>query len=143
LVKGFKQGLARYDRTLQPEFIYAAEHLGEKSGYQVAEEMLKGGNPLPRALFVVDDILAYGVIKGFTDAGRRVPQDVAIIGFGDIDSHGTFLTDLTTVRQPARQKGYQAAELLHTLIEHPDERKKPHAIILEPTLTIRRSCGCN
>ena len=53
-----------------------------------------------------------------------MPADVAIIGFGDLSGPGTFLTDLTTVRQPARQKGYQAAELLHLLMEHPDERKK-------------------
>ena len=98
----------------------------------VAEALLRVPSP-PTAIFAASDVQALGVLEAAQDAGLRVPGDVAVIGFDDIELAA--VAGLTTVRQPLRQSGRRGAELLIAAIE-----RKPHVTRpeLEPLCVIER-----
>jgi LacI family transcriptional regulator len=141
LVKGYQEALAHYNLPVRDELVFVSSDYGEESGQQLAEQLVNG-RKLPRALFVADDSIARGMLMKFNQAGVRVPQDVALIGFGDEEPAYNSFCGLTCVRQPARAKGYEAGKLLLTLVNNPEEREKEHRIILEPSLVVRKTCGC-
>ena len=70
----------------------------------------------PTAIFAASDVQAIGVLKACEAIGARVPEDVAVIGFDDVDL--AEIVGLTTIRQPLRESGGLAADLLVAAIEH-------------------------
>ena len=75
------------------------------------------------AIFAANDQTALGVIRGLHDAGRRVPEDVSVVGFDDTPESGYFLPPLTTVRQDFGEVGRRCVELLLSLADgEPVER---------------------
>jgi LacI family transcriptional regulator len=86
--------------------------------------------------------MAVGALKALREAGARVPQDVALVGFDDVPLAAAVEPALTTVRQPIEQMGSMAADLLLNLLENPpDEQAPAHRIVLPGKLVIRGSCG--
>ena len=73
-------------------------------------------DPPPTAIFAASDVQAIGVLKACEALGVRVPEDVAVIGFDDVDL--AEIVGLTTIRQPLRESGGLAADLLVAAIEH-------------------------
>ena len=69
------------------------------------------------AIFAANDQTALGVIRGLHDAGRRVPEDVSVVGFDDTPESGYFLPPLTTVRQDFGEVGRRSVELLLSLAD--------------------------
>lgn len=109
------------------------------SGRRGAEELLAlPAGKRPDAVFAANDLVALGVLQAFTTAGVKVPDDVALIGFDDIDFAASAAVPLSSIRQPAVEMGAAAAQLLLSLIESPDETKVQHPV-LEPELVVRRS----
>lgn len=91
------------------------------------------------AIFAGDDEAAAGAIIALRRAGKRVPEDVAVIGFDDVPFAAHQLPPLTTVRAPIELAGKVAAEQLVRLIRYGEA----HSFTLLPTqLIIRQSCGC-
>jgi LacI family transcriptional regulator len=89
------------------------------------------------ALFAYNDISAIGSICAFQEAGLRVPQDLSVVGFDDIQSAGFITPPLTTVRQPLHRMGEIAAR---TLLERIEGRiKYVSEILIEPELVVRKS----
>jgi LacI family transcriptional regulator len=107
-------------------------------GYQVTQKLLARGEPFS-ALFTFNDISAIGAIQALREAGRRVPEDVSVVGFDDIQSAAFQNPALTTVRQPLREMGKIAAEILLRRITAPANIPHPHEIVVEPELIIRAS----
>jgi DNA-binding LacI/PurR family transcriptional regulator len=107
-------------------------------GYQVAQKLLAGGASFT-ALFTFNDISAIGAIQALREAGRRVPDDVSVVGFDDIQSAAFQNPALTTVRQPLREMGVIAAETLLRRITAPADTPYPREIIVEPELIVRGS----
>jgi DNA-binding LacI/PurR family transcriptional regulator len=91
-------------------------------------------------VFAGDDDAATGVIAALRQAGRRVPEDVSVVGFDDVPFARYFSPPLTTVRAPIEQVGQEAVRLLVRCIH--DETCIPE-IVLPTELVIRRSCGCS
>jgi len=89
------------------------------------------------AIFAGNDMMAVGALRSLKRHGRRVPEDVEIIGFDDVEVARLVEPALTTIAQPAAAMGAAAAELLLRLIdgEKPLKRSK----IMEPTLVVRQS----
>jgi DNA-binding LacI/PurR family transcriptional regulator len=83
---------------------------------RVAKEWLSS-HSRPSAIFASSDIQAIGVIKAAKNMGIRVPEDLSVIGFDDIES--AHLMDLTTIKQPLYESGVQAFEMLMTMIQDP------------------------
>jgi DNA-binding LacI/PurR family transcriptional regulator len=140
LLRGYRQALEQYHLPLREEFIYALAGQTSDEASELAERLLQDKSKLPRALFVVDEYWAYPMIKKFWAAGVRIPQDLAIISFGDVNTEAVALTDMTIVRQPAVEKGYKAGEILRQLLLHP--QSAPGSVILKPSLLVNKSCGC-
>lgn len=115
---GFVRALNRLDAPLdrslrlQCAFTHAA-------GHEAARRLLALDEP-PSAIFCVNDVLAFGAIDAARAAGVRVPDDVWIIGFDDIDMASWEAFDLTTVRQPMLAMARAAVEILLARLEDPD-----------------------
>jgi DNA-binding LacI/PurR family transcriptional regulator len=107
-------------------------------GYQVTQKVMAGGEPFS-ALFTFNDISAIGAIHAWREAGRRVPEDVSVVGFDDIQSAAFQNPPLTTVRQPLREMGLIAAETLLKRITAPEKAPYPKEIVVEPELIVRAS----
>jgi DNA-binding LacI/PurR family transcriptional regulator len=105
-------------------------------GYPFAKQLLARKHPFT-ALFAYNDISAIGSISAFQEAGLRVPDDVSVVGFDDIQSASYINPPLTTVKQPLQKMGEIAA---HTLLDRIEGRAKyVPEIAIEPELVVRRS----
>jgi DNA-binding LacI/PurR family transcriptional regulator len=109
-------------------------------GYRVTQKLLASGEPFT-ALFAFNDISSIGAIKALREAGRRIPEDVSVVGFDDIQSAAFQNPGLTTVKQPLRQMGALAAETVLHRINAPAQQPYPKEITVEPELIIRGSTG--
>jgi DNA-binding LacI/PurR family transcriptional regulator len=105
-------------------------------GYEVTKKLLAANEPFT-ALFAFNDVSAIGAIQALREAGRRVPEDVSVIGFDDIQSAAFQNPGLTTIRQPLREMGVIAAETLLQRINAPAKLPYPKAITIEPELIVR------
>jgi DNA-binding LacI/PurR family transcriptional regulator len=104
-------------------------------GYRAARELLAQGGSFS-ALVAFNDVSAIGAIRALREAGRRVPEDVSVIGFDDIESAAFQNPALTTVRQPLWQMGALAAEtVLQRILSNGD----PKLLRVEPELIVRES----
>ena len=105
-------------------------------GYPFAQQLLARKLPFT-ALFAFNDISAIGSIRAFLEAGLRVPDDVSVVGFDDIQNSAYISPPLTTVRQPMQRMGEMAAR---TLLDRIEERTNYVAeLVIEPELVVRRS----
>ena len=91
------------------------------------------------ALFAFNDISAIGAIHALRAAGRRVPEDISVVGFDDIPSAAFQNPGLTTVRQPLREMGVLAAETLLRRINAAPATPYAKVITVEPELVVRAS----
>jgi DNA-binding LacI/PurR family transcriptional regulator len=107
-------------------------------GYDMTCKLLRTASPFT-ALFAFNDISALGAIRALREAGRRVPEDVSVIGFDDIQSAAYQNPGLTTIRQPLREMGMTAAETLVRRIGAPKSAEYPKSIVVEPGLIVRGS----
>jgi len=107
-------------------------------GYVVTRKLLASGQPFT-ALFAFNDISAIGAIRALREAGKRVPEDVSVVGFDDIQSAAFQNPGLTTVRQPLREMGVIAAKTLLRRINAAPKSPYPKLITVEPELIVRGS----
>jgi LacI family transcriptional regulator len=107
---GFLDVYSEAGQAIATEFIVNGE-FGFERGEAAVRQVLTGGRRFD-AVFALNDLSAAGAIKALRDAGLRVPQDVAVVGFDDLDVASQTDPALTTLRQPFREMGETAAELL-------------------------------
>ena len=91
---------------------------------------------LPTAVVAGNDLMALGLIKAFTDAGVRVPEDVSVVGFDDSDGSAHFRPALTTLRQDFGELGRQCVDLMLGLLGGGGEAG---ATLIQPRLVVRQS----
>ena len=106
-------------------------------GYAAAEEILARSQP--EGIFAVNDQMAFGVIKKLSEAGLKVPQQVAVIGYDNIPLSSIISPTLTTINQPVMTMCIQGTNMLHELImrQEPTVRR----IMLEPSIIVRESAS--
>jgi LacI family transcriptional regulator len=126
------------DLTMDPDLIVRLEFddPSPQLGYPYAKQLLSRKKPFT-ALFAYNDISAIGAIRAFQEEGLRVPDDISVVGFDDIQWAAFNTPSLTTVRQPLGKMGQIAAETLINTIEN--EQDYPSQIAIEPTLVVRES----
>lgn len=142
----FEQRITGARRALEAAGLDPAESLievsddgiGVDSGMVAGAQLLDRG--LPSAILCGNDMLAFGVFKALTAAGIRIPEDVALVGYDDIEFAANWIVPLTTIRQPTVEMGEMAARLL---VDHAQARPDHdhQSLVLEPMLIIRDSCG--
>ena len=119
-------------------FVKASRDYSFKSGKNRAKELLNL-DPRPTAIFCISDTLAMGAIIAAHEMGLRVPEDLSVVGFDDVE-HTTMLHPfITTVAQPCYDLGKASANLLYQKLNHTDDT--PKEVILEHKLIIRESTG--
>jgi LacI family transcriptional regulator len=134
-LQGYKNAVTRAGLPVDPDLI-AEAHFNRTAGYEATKRLLPHK---PDAIFAAGDTIALGVLQAAHEAGVRVPDDLALIGFDDVDVASHSFPLLTTVRQPIVEKGAAAAKLLIDLIQNQVEG--PQHILLKTELVIRQSCG--
>jgi LacI family transcriptional regulator len=100
---------------------------------------LLGLVPRPTAVFCANDLFALGVLQSLYAAGVRVPQDIAIVGYDDIEFAAAAAVPLTSVRQQAVVMGRMAAELLLQEADDEDGTHEHRSVVLQPELVVRAS----
>jgi LacI family transcriptional regulator len=111
----------------------------EESGYRAGRELLAAPER-PGAVFAANDMMAIGCLCALTEAGLRVPHDIAIAGFDDIPTARFVVPALTTVRVRISDLGGRALDRLATAIENPTQ-SAPVTETVAAELIIRASCG--
>ncbi|MDP9168516.1 MAG: substrate-binding domain-containing protein, partial [Actinomycetota bacterium] len=91
----------------------------------------------PDAVFCANDLLAIGLLQALTGNGIRVPEDVALIGYDDIDFARSAAVALSSIRQPSAKIGVTAIDLLMAATETPDA--EPRHVVFRPELVARAS----
>jgi len=138
-LEGYRLALQDSNLPYDPQLVRYG-NFTPQSGYQAMEALLAARPPLA-AVFVASDTVALGALQCLRHSNRRVPQDMALVGFDDIPLVEFIDPPLTTVRLPAFGLGWGAGELLARMIAG-DEIQNPH-VILETELIVRDSCGAN
>ena len=113
--------------------------LREADGTALADRILSG-DLTTDALVCANDELALALIKRLREGGTRVPDDVAVVGWDDVMTARYIEPALTTVRQPVRELGAQAAERLHQRVTGGSVEAGP--LVIPTHLVLRSSCGC-
>lgn len=112
----------------------------QREAYNVALSLLSGDDP-PDAIFAGSDVMAIGIIQAARNLNIDIPRNLGVMGFDDIEPHRVSQLGISNVRQPARELGRRAVELLNERITDP---LREHAHEWLPTeLMIRTSCGCH
>ncbi len=133
---GYRQALLDHHIEPRPEWVRQGDY-HTLTGYGLTRDLLESGK-IPRGVFTVNDTFALGVLQGIREAGLRVPEDVAIVGFDDIPMAAYPEIQLTTVAQPKFEMGKLAVEILHEQVRNPGS-SQPRQILLPPRLIVRRT----
>ncbi|HXI62696.1 MAG TPA: LacI family DNA-binding transcriptional regulator [Pyrinomonadaceae bacterium] len=136
--EGYRKALAKSRIPFDAELVRECGFT-ESDGYRATREWLTTGD-LPSAIFAANDPAAIGAMSAITEAGLRIPEDIAIVGGGNIHYGDMLSVPLTTIAWSTSEMGQAAARLLIDLVEGKRGTKEQH-IIVEPELVIRASCG--
>lgn len=134
-INGYRMALESASLPYNPDLVLETG-VDYKAGYAAGKELYQRGAD---AIFALVDTIALGAINGIRDAGGRVPEDVAVIGFDDLPTPHQGNIQLSTIHQPVEEKGYQLAQVLIDLIE--EKRAAPVQKYLPASLIIRETCG--
>ncbi|MBM9603102.1 LacI family DNA-binding transcriptional regulator [Desulfopila inferna] len=131
---GYRQCLNNYGISYDKKLLAQTEY-SLAGGRDSVKKLLALKTP-PTAVFCSNDYLALGAMKGAREMGLRLPDDLSIVGFDDMQTASYLIPALTTIRQSAYKMGESAAELLFQRMESPG---KPVQRMLESSLIIRES----
>ena len=111
-IEGYKRALDEAGIGFSEEWVAAGDFLTH-GGYQAMKELLPLGCT---AVFAANDAMAYGALQAIWEAGLKVPEDIAIIGFDDLEFSQLTNPPLTTVRQPRYEMGRRSLEILVSVL---------------------------
>jgi len=136
--QGFLDALAKNGHSITAQNIVDCDNL--QTGYEVVKKMLQDGATFD-GLFAVNDETAIGAMKALKEAGKRIPQDVAVIGFGDNPICEIVEPALSSIRQPGFEMGQIAAQLFikQAVFVDKKEEYETEIKILKTTLVARAS----
>lgn len=135
-LKGYRQALEEKGIEVDPGLIIT-NNLSEQAGYDVAQRILKM-NPRPDGLFTANDTSAVACIREFKNAGIRVPDEIAVVGFNNDPISWVIEPNLTTVHYPGQEMGEIAAvTLINTINKLPSANL--NTLVLRHKLIIRQS----
>lgn len=139
LGKGYQRALEAAGMIYDERLVVHATDFSLAAGAKAAGQLLQQDDP-PTAIFCAGDILALGAMSTIQALGMNVPEDVAVMGYGEISFAALAAPSLSTVRLPATELGYEAIRTLRRAID--DDSPQP-CVAVETTLVPRESCGCS
>jgi LacI family transcriptional regulator, galactose operon repressor len=136
-LNGYRTVMSKYGLPNDPTLELVVDSSTADRGHDYTLELICGKDA-PTAIFLANDIMAFGAIQAVQECGRRVPDDISIVGFDDIPFARFTNPPLTTIRQPSFEKGIQAAR---TLIQFFEQKTQPESSILPVELVVRATTG--
>lgn len=134
-LRGYCEALGAFGLDIDGGLVVRGD-FSEKSGELAMERLLE--RQLPTAVFAANDRMALAAIKVLNSRGLRVPEDVAVVGFDDIEIASYTVPTLTTVRYPFADIGQKAVELLFDLMESGEKKitrwNKTELVVRESTI---------
>ncbi|TDT72288.1 LacI family transcriptional regulator [Hypnocyclicus thermotrophus] len=134
-IKGYRRALEKNGIEFNDDLVFECEQ-SYQSGYETMQKILKL-EERPTAIFSYSDLIALGASRAILQSGLRIPEDISIVGFDDIETTKYFYPAITTMRQPRYVMGSRGMELL--IREINDKEGFKQHVILPVTLQIRES----
>ena len=134
-LRGYEEGLRAAGLPNDDALVEAGDFT--RDGGARAMRFLLIKRPRLDAVFVASDLMAVGVMQALAEAGRRVPEDVAVVGYDDDPMAAGLQPPLSSVRQPIEEMGREMARLLMDAIHSPD--RPPRKVLLTTRLEVRFS----
>ncbi|NIW79052.1 MAG: substrate-binding domain-containing protein [Calditrichae bacterium] len=140
--QGYKMALEKAGLPFTPEYTVLGEELPDRSGGYNAVKKLFQRTRTITAIFTCNDAVATGVLQYLKEEHIRVPEDISVIGFDDVEADIMLDPPLTTMRVPKEDVGVQALRLMVESIQ--SDRPKPKKILVPVELIVRGStCHIN
>jgi len=140
-LEGYKQALAAQNITPLPGHVVSigpsGDHVGDKAGYAATVKLLANSNR-PDGIFCFNDPVALGTMRAILDAGLRVPEDVAVIGCGNLSYSDFLRVPLSSIDQNSKMIGKIAASLALKLAQS-KAPSRPKSAVVAPELVVRAS----
>src|SRR5579863_8705573 len=140
-LEGYRRVLASYNLAPLPGHIVSlgssGDHRGEKGGYEAAKKLL-AREPRPDGIFCFNDPSALGAMRAILDTGLRIPEDVAVVGCGNLSYSDFLRVPLSSVDQGSESIGKSAADLA-VRIARKKEPQRPKAELITPRIVVRAS----
>ena len=139
-LEGYKQALAQSKLRIADNYIIT-EHRGDIESKQRGAEAMRQLLSLktrPDGVFCFNDPLAMGAINHGLDAGVRIPEDIAVIGCGNLHYDDSLRVPLSSIDQHSREIGQEAARIALGIL-NAKKPPAPETIVLKPDLVVRRS----
>lgn len=134
---GYRDALKEQGAAVQENLVIESG-FNYEDGYNATLKILAEMSPLPDAIFCFNDNLAIGAMKALKEAGRRIPEDIAVVGFSETDLSTLVEPPLTTVAQPRYRMGAEAAKIIVEQIQT-HGRSLPVNLILNAEVHLRAS----
>ena len=135
--RGYCEALEKHNIPFDPELVVIGE-FDEEQAYSTIQQVIMDGVEFD-AVFAGDDDAAMGVYRALKMAGRLIPDDVAVVGFDDIQFSRYIFPALTTIRAPIEEVGREAVRQLICLL---NGQQAQGLVLMRTELVIRESCGC-
>jgi DNA-binding LacI/PurR family transcriptional regulator len=139
-IAAYKQAMLVAGVVLNPGWIvpHRPTAVTEQAGYDQAHELLKN-HPEITAIFANNDAMAYGAVSACAEMGLRVPEDVSVVGYDDNPTSKFYNPPLTTMRQPLRDMGAEAAQWVDMKLK--DKLFVLPKKVIRGELIVRKSCA--
>lgn len=138
-LRGFRNAMFDHRLSVPEDYILFCDHMeerGDKTGYEAMQKLL-ALKERPDAVFCYNDMTAVGAIAAVLAAGLRVPEDISIIGCGNMPYNDYLKVPLSSIDHGTAELGRIAGELALELANHPEQ--PPKNILVPPTLVVRAS----
>jgi LacI family transcriptional regulator len=133
---GYRRALERAGLSVRPQYVVEGQH-GDSGGYHAMLRLLRL-KPRPDGVFCYNDPVAAGAIRAALETGLRVPEEIAIIGAGNVHYSDLLRIPLSTIDQSSAVIGERAAELLSDAMDS-KKRREPRRVFIAPRLVVRDS----
>lgn len=137
--QGYVRALSEHGREVNDKYVYRLPRGGEwydfTSGYEMGKKICNLSDR-PDAVFLYNDLAALGFQRAILEFGLRIPEDIAIVGFDNIDRASYARVPLTTVKQPIKEIADHAIE---NILKRKNKEYAPIKTILNPELVVRNS----
>jgi LacI family transcriptional regulator len=137
---GYSRTLAKHGLSLPPRYVVARAHMddsGDAAGYEGMKQLL-ACEPRPDGVFCCNDPIAMGAMRAILEAGLKIPEDVAVVGCGNLHYDDLLLVPLTSIDQDSDGLGASAAKLALSIIKN-KSKASPKTILLGSKLVVRES----
>jgi LacI family transcriptional regulator len=135
---GYRDALTHHNIPIDENLIVGSDFRKE-NGYIETKLLLRLEHP-PTAIFATSDLITFGALQAISEEGLKIPADISLVAFDDIDFAMSLTCPITAVAQPKESMGEMAVKLLVDHIKG-REKKRPKRFVLKPRLIVRASVG--